>query len=465
LPDPYDQYPQEQAQQEYEEQNDPVTPLQIQKGKAPEIQVIYPTPSHVAPEQEWEDDPPDRPPTDDDVKQLAELYHNLTNLHRKWDPKAPMMDPSLEGIIQLAATINDLVRHNPIPSMAGMYPKTPRKPSRPSTSYTASRSASKKPTGHLSRTVSALGLLRLSTSLFGTSNPTPPQPAPTSSTSAALLPTQHPVNFPRSSARSGHKPFGFQKMLDITLNSENQNTSQQPPQHQQTHDEPLPRGTPRTVFLLPDGDPLDDSSSSDSGVSLPDTRRTSSGRSRRFQTADITCTSARFMLGSRSLKLPKLATNEGKGKYKTAAVFDTWVRDLRDHLELAEMDLESSYTMIWVGMYLQDGTKMLHMQFRANEDKKHLGVEEFLKALRQYCIPFTSKEMLWNKFQAIHQMRNGRTLPIQDIANKIKQYQMQLPRICNWQCYHQLLEAMDASLLQAVRPFVNEDIDWETLIE
>jgi len=87
--------------------------------------------------------------------------------------------------------------------------------------------------------------------------------------------------------------------------------------------------------------------------------------------------------------------------------------------------------MIWVGMHLKDGTKMLHMQFRANKDTKHLGVEEFLKALRQYCIPFTSKETLWNEFQAICQMLNGRTLLIQDIANKIKQYQMQLPRISN----------------------------------
>ena len=94
------------------------------------------------------------------------------------------------------------------------------------------------------------------------------------------------------------------------------------------------------------------------------------------------------------MKLPKLATNDGKGKYKTAAIFDAWVRDLRDHLELAEMDLENSYVMIWVGMHLQDGTKMLHMQFKSNEDTKNLGVEAFLKALRQYCIPFTSKKTL-----------------------------------------------------------------------
>jgi len=198
-------------------------------GKVREIQVMHSTPSHAAPEQEWADDPPDRPPTDDDVKQLAELYHNLTNLHRKWDPKAPMMDPSPEGIIQLAAIINNLVRDNPIPSMAGIYPKIPRKLSRPPAAYPASRSAPKKPAGYLSRTVSILGLPRLSTSLFGTSNPIPPQPTPTLSISAASLLMQHPANFLSSSATSGPTAFGFHQMPDITLNSGNQNTSQQTP--------------------------------------------------------------------------------------------------------------------------------------------------------------------------------------------------------------------------------------------
>jgi len=42
---------------------------------------------------------------------------------------------------------------------------------------------------------------------------------------------------------------------------------------------------------------------------------------------------------------------------------------------------------------------------------------------------------------------------------------MQLPRISHWQYYYQLLEAIDASLLQDVRLFINEDIDWEKVIE
>jgi len=74
-PDPDDQYLQEQAQQEYEEEDDPVTPPQIQKGKALEIQVIHPTRSYAAQEQEWEEDPP---PHKDEARFLASLYKNLT---------------------------------------------------------------------------------------------------------------------------------------------------------------------------------------------------------------------------------------------------------------------------------------------------------------------------------------------------------------------------------------------------
>jgi len=269
-PDPDDQHLQKQAQQEYKEQDDPVTTPQIQKGKAPEIQVIHPTPSHAAPEQEWEDDTPDHPPPDNDVKQMAELYHNLTNLHRRWDPKAPIIDLSLEGLIQLMAIINDLVGDNPMPSMAGMYPKTPRKPLRPSAVYSASRSAPKKPAGYLFRIASPLGLLTLSTSLFGTSNTTPAQPAPTMSTFGASLPMQYPANFPSSSARSGPTLFGFQKMPNVALHSGNQNTSQQTPQQLQTRNKPLPGGPLRRLSLPPGGDPPDDLSSSDLGMSLPD---------------------------------------------------------------------------------------------------------------------------------------------------------------------------------------------------
>jgi len=150
----------------------------------------------------------------------------------------------------------------------------------------------------------------------------PAQPAATSSTSAAPLPMQYPPNFPSSSARTGPTSSGFHQTPDITLNSGNRNTSQQTAQQQQPQNEPPPGGLPKRVSLPPDGDPPDDSSSSNSEVSRPNTRRTRKDRSRRSQTADTARTSASSMLGSSSLKLPKLATNDGKGKYKTAAVFD-----------------------------------------------------------------------------------------------------------------------------------------------
>ena len=346
MPEPDAAYLQAQAETEYKKQDELETPLKIQKGKTLEIQVIHPTTSHAAPKQEWKDDSPNHSPTNYDVKQMAELYYNLTNLHWKWDPKAPMMDPSLKGLIQLPAIINHLVRDNPMPSMAEMYPKTPRKSLRPSAAYPASSSAPKKPTGYLSRTASALRLLRLSTSLFGTSNPTPAQPAPTISTSVAPLPMQYRANISSISAGTGPTPFGFRQMPDITLNSGNQNMSQPTPQQLQTQNEPLLGDPPRRVSLPPDGDLPHDSPSCDSGVLLSDTRCTPRGRSRRSQTTNTAYTSASSTLRSSSLKLPKLAINDDKGKYKTTTVFDAWVRDLRDHLELVEMDLESSYAII-----------------------------------------------------------------------------------------------------------------------
>jgi len=285
-PDPDDQYLQEQAQQEYEELDNPVTPPQIQKEKAPEIKVIHPTPSHGVPKQEWEDDLSQLPPIEDEARQIADLYFTFSSLHKKWDPKALPFEKSPNRLIQLAATMNNLVRDDLMPSMAEMYPKTMRKPARPSAAHLASRSVPKKPVGYLSRTVSVLGLPRLSTSVFGTSNPMPAQATPMLSASAAPLPMQYPANFPSTLARSGPTPFGFQKTPDITLNSGNQNTLQQTPQQQQTQNELSPGGLPRRVSLPPGGNPPDDSSSSNSSVSLPDNRHTPSGRSRRSQTAD-----------------------------------------------------------------------------------------------------------------------------------------------------------------------------------
>jgi len=51
------------------------------------------------------------------------------------------------------------------------------------------------------------------------------------------------------------------------------------------------------------------------------------------------------------------------------------------------------------------------------------------------------------------------------VANKIKQLQILLLKIRDWQCYNQLLEAMDPSLLQEVRANINDKLEWNDLIE
>ena len=68
------------------------------------------------------------------------------------------------------------------------------------------------------------------------------------------------------------------------------------------------------------------------------------------------------------------------------------------------------------------------------------------------------------EFQAIRQLENGRTKPIQRVGNRIKQVQILLTKISDWRCYNQLLEALDNGLLNKVRVQINNDIEWSDII-
>jgi len=51
------------------------------------------------------------------------------------------------------------------------------------------------------------------------------------------------------------------------------------------------------------------------------------------------------------------------------------------------------------------------------------------------------------------------------VANKIKQLQILLPKISDWQYYNQLLEAIDPALLQELRANINDEMEWNDFIE
>jgi len=51
------------------------------------------------------------------------------------------------------------------------------------------------------------------------------------------------------------------------------------------------------------------------------------------------------------------------------------------------------------------------------------------------------------------------------MANKIKQLQILLPKISDWQYYNQLLDPMDPALLQEVIANINDEMEWDDLIE
>jgi len=94
----------------------------------------------------------------------------------------------------------------------------------------------------------------------------------------------------------------------------------------------------------------DGSSSSSSEGDTNNGSRKASSKGRRSQSVGST-TSSEF--GSSKLKAPKLEKNSGSGKWKEAAIFDNWVNDAMDILEVGELDPEDRSAMIWLGWHLE----------------------------------------------------------------------------------------------------------------
>jgi len=93
------------------------------------------------------------------------------------------------------------------------------------------------------------------------------------------------------------------------------------------------------------GDSDESCASSSEGDTNNGSGKTSS-RGRRSQSVGSTTSS---VFGSSKLKAPKLEINSGSGKWKEAAIFDNWVNDAMDILEVGELDPEARQAMIWVG--------------------------------------------------------------------------------------------------------------------
>jgi len=55
------------------------------------------------------------------------------------------------------------------------------------------------------------------------------------------------------------------------------------------------------------------------------------------------------VFGNSRLKAPKLEKNSRSSKWKEVAIFDNWVNDVMDILEVGELDPEDRSAMIWLG--------------------------------------------------------------------------------------------------------------------
>jgi len=151
------------------------------------------------------------------------------------------------------------------------------------------------------------------------------------------------------------------------------------------------------------------SSSSSEGETNKGSGKASS-RSRRSQSVGSTTSS---VFGSSKLKAPKLEKNSGSDKWKEEVIFDNWVNDAIDILEIGELDPDARQARIWLGWHLEGEALIWYASYRKNLETKDKTIAEFLKVIRKFCVPFISKDKLWTEFQAIRQTQHSRSKFIQ----------------------------------------------------
>jgi len=463
-----------------EDESDPAdieaTPTQDPKGKRPEVVIQHPTPLKPITIPETREHREER-----EERNAHALIDSMFSIYHFHKPDRPRFEPTFRGLSALAKEITKLAQELPKKPIPGQFPVTPQKPAQraltPVISPTAPYQA-REDSSMLSKIGSRIGQELKDTFLTTMFNLGPSKQPSTclSVPQQQRVPHQRPTSVPLNQAKPLNRPaFHWVEPRppprlptppDTAWVPPAQQTPQQPPPLPETAPPP---STPKTLKQVrmsgfPGSDPgdSDESSSSSSEGDTNNGSRQASSRGRRSQSVGSTTSS---VFGSSKLKAPKLEKNSVSGKWKEGAIFDNWVNDGMDIVEVGELDSEARQAMIWLGWHLEGEAKILHASYRKNPETKDGTVPEFLKVLRKFCVLFISDDKLWTKFQAIRQTQNGRTKPIQQVANKIKQLQILLPKISDWQCYNQQLEAMDPALLQEVRANINDEIEWNDLIE
>ncbi|HLP34462.1 MAG TPA: reverse transcriptase domain-containing protein [Amoebophilaceae bacterium] len=163
------------------------------------------------------------------------------------------------------------------------------------------------------------------------------------------------------------------------------------------------------------------------------------------------------------IKLPDPPKFSGRGKWTKAIEFDNWVEQIIEFLENAGYDRDDTNTMLAVGHYMEGAAKQFHSRWKRQENPP--GLAKFFPALRKFCLPPTSTDDLWNEFEKITQVKDGRVRKIMDVANDIAEMKEKLPDITHNQMYNKLRDAMDSELRAATQPLIKRSMTWDQIVE
>ena len=171
--------------------------------------------------------------------------------------------------------------------------------------------------------------------------------------------------------------------------------------------------------------------------------------------------------GNKRPKVPTPPKMNADTTWSTAHKFDNWVQELLHYLAIYNIDAQDPQrkdAIVYTYRYREGIAKEFIRTWRLRADNLHKSLVDFLNDLRNFCVPSTDNERIWEEFAQVKQTVNGVSRPIQIVANELKVLQMRVAKLSPKQLYMQLKNAMDPELRTIVTPHINATMHWQDLI-
>jgi len=117
--------------------------------------------------------------------------------------------------------------------------------------------------------------------------------------------------------------------------------------------------------------------------------------------------------------------NSGNKKWRDSQYLDTGVNAIQRWLSMKGISLESKEALDFIGLKLQ-GSALTTYNHHLIKKQDKASFFSFMLVLREFLIPFTSKDLLWKEWEAASPHKDGRHMGIKTFANWLEELQIKL---------------------------------------